>query len=402
MSNLNKKNLNWSHVPMGKVIDFIGGSQPPKENFVYEPQAGYIRLIQIQDYKSDKKKTYIPQNKARRFCFKEDIMIGRYGPPIFQILRGLEGAYNVALMKASPKNEKLLDREYLYYFLKNEILFNYVAANSERTAGQDGIKKDLLEKYIIPLPPLEEQQRIAAILDKADAIRRKRSHAIQLTEELLRATFLDMFGDPISNPKGWNMPNLGELLAEPLQNGAYFQKDCYVQDGSGVEMIHMSDSFYGIVKRGNLKRVNARQIDIEKYGLNTNDVIVTRRSLNYEGSAKPCLISDGEEPLIFESSLIRVRVNQKMLDPIFFFSYMLQPEARKAFVFPHVTKSTISGINQAGLQRVKVLLPPIVIQTRYRKVYEKVTSLVLQYQKNLEQSENLFNTLLHRAFTGEL
>ena len=113
MDGVIKKKGNLSYMPMGEVCNFIGGSQPPKEEFVYEPLPGYIRLIQIQDYKSDKKKTFIPKSKARRFCTKEDVMIGRYGPPIFQILRGLEGAYNVALMKAAPKDEKVLDREYL-------------------------------------------------------------------------------------------------------------------------------------------------------------------------------------------------------------------------------------------------------------------------------------------------
>lgn len=118
-------------------------------------------------------------------------------------------------MKASPKESKILHREYLYYFLRNEKLFNYVVSNSERTAGQDGIKKELLEQYVIPLPPIEEQKRIAAILDKADRVRRKRQEAIRLTEELGRSIFLDMFGDPVTNPKGWEvspLSNFGEVF----------------------------------------------------------------------------------------------------------------------------------------------------------------------------------------------
>ena len=151
------------NVPLSEVCDIVGGSQPPKTDFIYQEKPGYIRLIQIQDYKSDKRKTYIPKSKTKRFCSKKDIMIGRYGPPIFQILRGLDGAYNVALMKASPKDDKVLDREYLYYFLQNKSLLNYIISNSERTAGQDGVRKELLDEYPIPLPPLAEQKRIAAI-----------------------------------------------------------------------------------------------------------------------------------------------------------------------------------------------------------------------------------------------
>jgi type I restriction enzyme S subunit len=292
----------------------------------------------------------------------------------------------------------IIDFRYVYYWLlSGQTKYNI----RHLVKGIHLYPKDVA-KLEIPLPPLEEQRRIAAILDKADDIRRKRKRAIALTEELLRSTFLDMFGDPVTNPKGWKTAKLGELLAEPLQNGAYFTKECYVKDNIGIEMVHMSDAFYGVVKRGNLKRVAATPADIEKYGLNSNDVIIARRSLNYEGAAKPCLISAEKEPLIFESSLIRVRVNRDILDPIYFFSYMLQPRARKAFVVPYVTKSTISGINQRGLEKVQLLAPPIDIQINYRKIYEKVTLLRTHHEKNFNISDNLFNSLLQKAFRGEL
>jgi type I restriction enzyme S subunit len=329
-------------------------------------------------------------------------MIGRYGPPLFQILRGLEGAYNVALMKAEPKNTAILNTEYLYYFLRNQKLFDYVVFNSERTAGQDGVKKELLETYKIPLPPLEEQKRIAAILDKADAIRRARKEAIALTEELLRSTFLDMFGDPVTNPKGWEVVKLEKILGEPFQNGAYFPKDKYSNGNNSIEMIHMSDAFYGVALPGNLKRVLASKKEIGQYGLTEGDVLINRRSLNYEGSAKPCLIPNLKEPLIFESSLIRVRVNRDIIDPIFFYSYMLQPRARAAFVFPYVTKSTISGINQTGLKQVKLTVPPIELQLQYKQFYNQVTCTTIKHENSLERINNLFNSLLQKAFRGEL
>jgi type I restriction enzyme, S subunit len=94
---LTEQKTKWKYPQMGEVCNFIGGSQPPKSEFIFEPKNGYIRLLQIRDYKSDKNTTYIPQEKARRFCSKDDIMIGRYGPPLFQILRGLEGAYRIHL-----------------------------------------------------------------------------------------------------------------------------------------------------------------------------------------------------------------------------------------------------------------------------------------------------------------
>jgi len=98
----------WEWKKLGEVCEIIGGSQPSKTKFIYQDKKDYIRLIQVRDFRTDKYITYIPISDAKRKCTKDDIMIGRYGPPIFGIFRGLEGAYNVALMKAIP-DECLID-----------------------------------------------------------------------------------------------------------------------------------------------------------------------------------------------------------------------------------------------------------------------------------------------------
>lgn len=152
---------------LGDVCDFIGGSQPAKKYFSDTNLKDYIRLIQIRDYKTDNYITFIPKNSTRKFCNKNDIMIGRYGPPIFQILRGLEGAYNVALMKAKPKENIIND--YLYYFLRQEHLFDYINALSPRTGGQTGVDVVMLKKFPILLPELSSQKQIAKILSDLDA-----------------------------------------------------------------------------------------------------------------------------------------------------------------------------------------------------------------------------------------
>jgi type I restriction enzyme S subunit len=149
----------WVETTLGNVCEFVGGSQPPKSVFSKTKNAEHIRLIQIRDYKSDKHVVYIPRTQARRFCNADDVMIGRYGPPLFQILRGLEGAYNVALMKAVPDETELL-RDFLFYFLKHSAILQYVIYHSERAAGQIGLTKDTLEPYPIALPSLSVQQTV--------------------------------------------------------------------------------------------------------------------------------------------------------------------------------------------------------------------------------------------------
>jgi type I restriction enzyme S subunit len=154
----------WVEKTLGEVCEFVGGSQPPKAVFSKTKMPDSIRLIQIRDYKSDKHIVYIPKVQARRFCTADDIMIGRYGPPLFQILRGLEGAYNVALMKAVP-DELQVNRDFLFYFLKHPAILEYVVYHSERAAGQIGVTKETLAPYPIVFPSLNQQATIAANID---------------------------------------------------------------------------------------------------------------------------------------------------------------------------------------------------------------------------------------------
>ena len=160
--------LNQKQFPvyrMDEVVEFQGGSQPDKKFFEYEPTDDNIRLIQIRDYKTDKFITYIPRAMAKRFCTADDIMIGRYGPPIFQILQGIEGSFNVALMKATPKKG---NKEFVRQFLKQECLLDYLEGMSKRTAGQDGIQMDKLKAYPFPLPPVELQNQFEKFANQVD------------------------------------------------------------------------------------------------------------------------------------------------------------------------------------------------------------------------------------------
>ncbi len=157
---------------LGQVCKFVGGSQPPKSVFSKSMKSDNIRLIQIRDYKSDNHVVYIPRAQARRFCNADDVMIGRYGPPLFQILRGLEGAYNVALMKAVP-DESRFSRDFLFYFLKHSSMLRYVIYHSERAAGQIGLTKETLEPYPIALPSLANQRKtVEAITELEDETQR--------------------------------------------------------------------------------------------------------------------------------------------------------------------------------------------------------------------------------------
>ena len=173
------------------IIQFQGGSQPDKKFFEYEKTPDNIRLIQIRDYRTDKFATYIPTTMAKRFCTAEDIMIGRYGPPIFQILQGLEGSFNVALMKATPKRG---NREFIRWFLKQDCLLHYLEGLSKRTAGQDGIQIDKLKAYPFPYPPDELQNEVATFVERVDQQKQTVQQSLEKLELMKKALMQEYFG----------------------------------------------------------------------------------------------------------------------------------------------------------------------------------------------------------------
>ena len=185
---------NPKNFPMNTINDIIkfqGGSQPDKKYFEYTPNENNIRLIQIRDYKTNDFITYIPRTLAKRFCEKDDIMIGRYGPPIFQILQGIEGAYNVALMKAIPKKG---NKEFIRYFLKQECLLKYLEGLSQRTAGQAGIEMPKLKKYPFPYPPVELQNKFAEFVKQVDKQRIELQKSLEEMKKLQESLTDKYFG----------------------------------------------------------------------------------------------------------------------------------------------------------------------------------------------------------------
>ncbi|WP_338518435.1 restriction endonuclease subunit S [Alteromonas gracilis] len=358
--------MSWREVELGSVVTFIGGSQPPKSTFKYELEDGYVRLLQIRDYKSDENLTYIPIDSTKKFCSKDDVMIGRYGPPVFQILRGLEGAYNVALMKAQPSEK--VDRDYLYFFLKQEKLFRLIDGLSQRTAGQSGIDMDALKSYPILLPSLDEQKRIAAILDKADAIRRKRQQATQLADDFLKSVFLDMFGDPVINPKGWDVEYWRDVLK--IVNG---KNQKAVEHPEGKFPICGSG---GIMSYADNWLTEENSVIIGRKGNIHNPILMKKKFWNVDTAF-------GLEP-------VRSKLSHNFL---FWFC--------KFFDFEKLNKAvTIPSLTKVDLLQISMPIPPLELQRKFDCVIEQIDRLLDKYGE--VERQPIFQSLSQKAFAGEL
>ena len=139
----------WHIGKLTELMDYAGGQQPPAEQFLFEHQDGYIRLVQIRDYETDKYATYIPISKKNKICESLDIMIARYGVSLGRICYGLSGAYNVALAKVFPRRP--FYREYLRCYLKTDDFYNGINGSGERSA-QQGFNQDNMEDFEVVIP----------------------------------------------------------------------------------------------------------------------------------------------------------------------------------------------------------------------------------------------------------
>jgi type I restriction enzyme, S subunit len=358
-------------------------------------------IVRIRDLARGYSETYYSGDYKQLFVVKVgDYLIGMDGEFRCYQWRGPDALLNQRVCRLQDFTSDVLPT-YIFYGINA-----HLAAIEARTdfVTVKHLSSKQIENITIPLPPLDEQHRIVSILDEAEALRQLRARADERMADFIPALFNQMFGDPATNPKGWVLHRLRDLLDSPPQNGLYVPQDRYEADESenGIEMVHMSDLFYGIVERGHLKRVRIDQAILEKYSINCNDLLVARRSLNYEGAAKPCLIPETNKPLVFESSMIRITPNPMKLLPIYLFYYLSNERARLAHVLKYVTQATISGINQDGLKSIEVLLPPLALQHDFAARVVEARALQDQQARSRARLEEGFQALLHRAFNGEL
>lgn len=288
-----------------------------------------------------------------------------------------------------------LDRRFLCYFLRQPAMIEHA---SSRSAGANlpRISPEALARFKIPLPPLTEQHRIAAVLDCGEGLRSKRRVALAHLDILVRSIFLDLFGDPAANPKQWPVRRLGELICDGPQNGLYKPSSDY---GSGTPILRI-DAFYdGVVSDiSTLKRVRLSEVERAGFALTENDVVINRvNSLEYLG--KCALIPSLPEPIVFESNMMRFRLNLGIAHPRFI-SQFLQSEFIKSQIQLRAKRAVNqASINQQDVADFRVYVPPIEIQGEFADRVAAVERLREKYLNSLTETNALVAALQHHAFS---
>jgi type I restriction enzyme S subunit len=251
----------------------------------------------------------------------------------------------------------------------------------------------------VPVPPLPEQRRIAEILDKADALRATRRAAIAQLDTLTQSIFLDMSGDPATNPKGWAVNTLGELISVGPQNGLYKPASEY---GSGTPILRI-DGFYDGVVTGltTLKRLRVTDEEQSLYGLHPGEIVINRvNSREYLG--KSALIPFLSEPTVFESNMMRFAIDRTRLDPGYLIRFLQTQYVRGQILQSAKDAVNQSSINQQDVKGLSVLVPPLSTQQQFVQRWASIDQARANQTASLSLLAALFASLQHRAFRGEL
>ena len=380
-----------SLVKLEDYVELLSGYAFSSKKFNEEGNG--MPIIRIRDVGQEESETYFDGDYDSKYLINQgDLLIAMDGE--FRLARwsGRPSLLNQRVCKIRSSSDDLID-EYLYYILPAK-LKKIEDATSYVTVKHLSMKK--INAIEIPLPSLSEQKSIVAKLDRAQRLIDIDQEMLTKYDELIQSVFLEMFGDPVTNPKGWEKQELGNLISDS-RNGLYVKKDNYSED-EGIKMIHMSDAFYGYAKTDESKTVLISEEDVEKYKVDSNDLLIARRSLNIEGAAKPCLIPEGTEDVVFESSLIRITSEAKKLLPIYLYHFLSNERARKEYLNKFITVSTISGINQTNLKKVEVLVPPLDEQEKFKSTVKRIEEEMEELKDYTKKSEELFSSLVQGAF----
>lgn len=398
--------MSWQMVKLGELVSIKGGGTPSKSDSSF--WEGNIPWASVKDLKGseisvteDSISELGVKNSATNIIPAGTIItatrmaLGKFA------INTIDMAINQDLKALLVKDTNRVSRDYLFRFLESRAQFIQAEGKG---ATVKGITLDFLRSIEIPLPPLDEQKRIAAILDKADAIRRKRQQAIQLADDFLRALFLQMFGDPVTNPKGWEVKPLSELSSKIL-NGTTPKGGSEVYVESGVQFLRSQNVWKNHIIYDDVVYLDeTTHKSMSKSSLKHKDILMTKTGrINTENSSlgRAALFLGEDDSANINGHVYLIRLKQDINHEFVVF-ILTSIEYRDYIRSVCVGGIDKRQINKEHLEEFPIILPPKPLQEKFFVQLSKIRAVSSRATASLNDAENMFNGLSQKAFTGQL
>ncbi|MDQ2917802.1 MAG: restriction endonuclease subunit S, partial [Pseudomonadota bacterium] len=333
------------------------------------------------------------------FAFtSKHLLYGKLRPYLAKIARPtFAGICSTDILPVLPGPR--LDRGYLAWYLLTPHMVAF--ANSRATGvNLPRMSPRTLAELKIPLPPISEQRRIAETLDKADALRAKRCAGLAQLDTLTQSIFLDMFGDPVTNPKQWPQADMSQVVY-----GEYGVKAGPF--GSSLKKEHYTDKGYRVYGQ---EQLIAGRFDVGNYYIGEKKYRQLKTCAVAEGDVlislvgsfgKILVVPRGIEEGIINPRLLKITPNRKLITPYFLAALLALSTIQSEF--GRMSHGGTMGVLNAGLlKELRVILPPVDLQHDFLRRILAAQALRVVHETSLVQLDGLFASLQYRAFRGEL
>ena len=390
--------MNLRYVICSEIIDVRDGTHDSPKYII---DGGYplITSKNINNNKIDfsnvnyiSEEDYIKINQRSEVSNGDIIMpmIGTIGNPVIIDTDKKFAIKNVALFKLA-NNETILSK-YFYYILKTQDIKRQLESN-KRGGTQNFVSLKNIRDLKIPLIDILEQKKIVEILDKAQQLIDKRKKQIESLDELVKSKFIGMFGDPITNPKGWNTCELREGIKEIK----YGTSTPPVFSEEGIPFVRATNIKAGRIIENDMKYISEEEAKkIEKCKLALGDTIIVRSGANTGDNA---FVSE-EYVGAYGGYDIIVKLNKKI--NYIFLNAILNSVYRDIIIQPLTRRAGQPHLNSEQIQSLVIFMPPIELQNQFADFVKQVDKLKFEMEKSLIELEDNFNSLMQKAFKGEL
>ncbi len=383
-------------VKLGDIFEIGSGGTPSKSHPEY--YGGDIPWVKTGDLKSEylyEVEDFITKeglkNSSAKLYEPDTVLIAMYGATIgaTSILK-MDACTNQACA-AFKKNDKVIP-EYLYYFLKSQ----KVKFVKDGVGGaQPNISAGYLKKVEMELPSLDEQRAIVEVLDKTTNIMVMRNQEIASLDNLIKARFVEMFGDMYLNSKGWSEAKL-ESMADVV-SGITKGRKTKSEDLTEVPYMAVSNVKDGYIDWTTVKTIGATQQEIEQYRLLADDVLMTEGG-DPDKVGRGAIIKEPLENCIHQNHIFRVRLDESVVLPEYFAEYLQHQRSKRYFLGCAKQTTGIASINMTQLRALPVLIPPLSKQEEFVLFKAQVDKSKVAIQAALDKSQLLFDSLMQKYF----
>lgn len=288
-----------------------------------------------------------------------------------------------------------LDPTYLFWCVRA-----FAGAIERRGSGTTftEISKEVMSRFEIPLPPLPEQRRVAAVLDKADAMQRNQRERIRLLDQFLRSAFLEMFGDPVRNEKGWELLRLADCLLEKPVIGT-ITPATEPGEFSVIRVGELGEYDVAIDRAG---RVSVPGKDLSRFEAREGDLLLARAIGSEQYLGKASVMQRVPQRILFDSHVMRLRPNPECTRGSFLW-HLFQTSGGRRLLLKHGGRTAVQfNINTSQVADVRIPLPPFEHQERFLSLAARARILQFKHITAGVTTDMLFDSVAHLAFRGEL